>query len=53
MTEVLLDRLYEELTKFRMLCGSVNDMPDYIVNYSVCTAGYRVSMNYEGLTKFY
>lgn len=43
MTEVLSNRLHEELTKLRLLCGSVDNLPDYILNYSASSAGNRVS----------
>ncbi|KAK7603223.1 hypothetical protein V9T40_003222 [Parthenolecanium corni] len=41
MTEVLSNRLHEELAKLRLLCGSVDNLPDYILNYSASSAGNR------------
>ncbi|XP_065225939.1 protein MMS22-like [Planococcus citri] len=41
LAESLVPKLYEELTTFRLLCGPITSIPDYVINYSASSSGDR------------
>lgn len=43
IAEKLFPQLFGELISFRLLFGSLTDVPDYVLNYSASSAGNKVS----------